>query len=859
MKKLLTLFIATLGLMGSAMATEVTTVATAGSYLTLDQLKALSGTGGHVAFANLGSGNWTNKWLANPSSNSNLTLSKVQLYTITDGNVSGKYYLQCVNDNKYRTNTGWGDQASAENIEFRAYTASSTTVACDNPISIHNNSGTQWNINAGSFGGALNAWAAYAAYGPFYLLTVTCIDETDGDAILQTSTQIVTNGHTMDIPTFPGLKLKDGSPSSIAIEGADAVYELHYVSSSFDYNVVITGDAAPDGTTFTIKGDPVADGEDVSYATAVVEGDIVVTFPGGYDYMTCTKTIDGTTITIKCTDTRWPINFDKSQTFTRSDRHINSVSFNDQTIDGLYENTSTTCYQDLTATKTVKLLPNISVKPSFAMTGIWQHGFVYIDLNNDGDFTDDGELVSKINEGNPDLSTAMPAFTSPASLGSYRMRIKTDWASEDPGGNPGEEPHEITSNNHIIKNGGMIVDLTLVISEDYTDMLTAITKPFTDYPAATGYFRMTSDNATSFLAMINTATSNDGVINKAEYDALLTYFEGFVRFPNTGYYLIQNSSSGYYLAYGTPGEAGKADGLITTEGDPTPANIIRLEKVGLNEYTISSQGLNVQARAGQQNTFPMSGDAGVVFSFFPQNASALRIINEDSYYNSESPGTLFEAHWTKPYAVVNWEPSGAQGQWTVADAEEVTVGMNSDNAGTPTYYATLCLPFDVTISNATAYTLAASGEWLIPTEVPSNQVPAGTPVLLKGTNATATATINTGEAFNSGSPLACALTGTYAAATIDGENDYVLGIDGDVVGFYHWNQNSLGANRAYVAGGGSSVKGFAINFDDIATGVNDVRGKMEDGTREIFNLAGQRMSRVQKGVNIVNGKKVIVK
>lgn len=457
MRKKLTLLFALLGTM-SIWATEVTTVATAGSYLTLDQLKALSGTGGHVAFANVGSGQWTNKWLANPSANSNLTLSTVQLYTLTDGSVAGKYYMQRVSDSQYRTGSGWGDLASAENIEFRAYTNSATTVACTDPISIHNNNGTQWNINAGLFGGALNAWAAYAAYGPFYILEVTCIDD-ETSATLQTSTQIVTNGHTMDIPTYAGKKLVDGSPASIEVNGADAVYELHYVASSFDYTLVVNG--AVEGMTMTIKGDAITSGQTAySSAAEVVAEDVVVTFPSEYSYMTAKVTISGTTITVNCEDTRWPINFDKSQTFTRSDRHINSVSFNGQIVDGIYENTSTTCYRDLTATKTVVLPTGTSIKPSFAMTGIWQHGFVYIDLNNDGDFTDAGELVSKVNEGNPDLSTAIPAFISPAA-GTYRMRFKTDWASEDPGGNEGAEPGNIDGNNHIIKNGGMIVDVTL--------------------------------------------------------------------------------------------------------------------------------------------------------------------------------------------------------------------------------------------------------------------------------------------------------------------------------------------------------------------------------------------------------------
>lgn len=459
MKKLLLLFCTLAFTLSGAWATEVTTVATAGSYLTLDQLKALSGTGGHVAFANVGSGNWTNKWLANPSANSSLTLSKVQLYTITDGSVDGKFYLQCVNDGKYRTNGGWGDLASAENLEFRAYTASSLTVACDNPISIHNNGGTQWNINYGSFGGALNAWAAYAAYGPFYLLTVTGINDETSETLF-TSTQIVTDGHSFDIPTYAGMKLKDGSPASIVIDGADAVYELHYVSSSFDYTLVVNGAVA--GMTMTIKGNSIAENTpSVSYASEVTTSDVVVSFPAEYSYMAYKVTVSGTTITVDCYDTRWPVNFDKSQTFTRSDRYISSASFNGQVVDDLYENTSTTCYQDLTATRTVVLPVGTSIKPSFTIAGGWQHGFVYIDLNNDGDFTDDGELVAKVNEGNPNLATAIPAFISPAVAGTYRMRFKTDWASEDPGGNEGDDPGNVNGNNHIIKNGGMIVDVTL--------------------------------------------------------------------------------------------------------------------------------------------------------------------------------------------------------------------------------------------------------------------------------------------------------------------------------------------------------------------------------------------------------------
>ncbi len=66
--------------------------------------------------------------------------------------------------------------------------------------------------------------------------------------------------------------------------------------------------------------------------------------------------------------------------------------------------------------------------------------------------------------------------------------------------------------------------------------------------------------------------------------------------------------------------------------------------------------------------------------------------------------------------------------------------------------------------------------------------------------------------------------------------------------------------RAYfTVDGVSGVKALSFDFDDDATGINEeLRMKNEEST-SIFNLAGQRLSKTQKGINIVNGKKVMVK
>ena len=196
--------------------------------------------------------------------------------------------------------------------------------------------------------------------------------------------------------------------------------------------------------------------------------------------------------------------------------------------------------------------------------------------------------------------------------------------------------------------------------------------------------------------------------------------------------------------------------------------------------------------------------------------------------------------------------------WYLVKVSTLTLSLNSDGAGN--YYATLFLPFDATISGADAFTLAKSGNYLVPTAVTDNKVPAGTPVLLKGTNATATATINTGAAFSPIDPGA--LTGTYVdITTARSTGEYILGMKGDVVGFYQRGDGKkIGANKAYLSLGSdisSSVKGFVLMFDDDATGINSLTPALSEGEGAIYNGAGQRISKMQKGINIVNGKKIL--
>ena len=82
--------------------------------------------------------------------------------------------------------------------------------------------------------------------------------------------------------------------------------------------------------------------------------------------------------------------------------------------------------------------------------------------------------------------------------------------------------------------------------------------------------------------------------------------------------------------------------------------------------------------------------------------------------------------------------------------------------------------------------------------------------------------------------------------------------------YYVGVNTTIAAQRAYFQLDGitygstnSGIKEFAITLsDDDPTGIENLNVNLDDN-ESIFNLAGQRIGKMQKGINIVNGKKVL--
>ena len=170
-------------------------------------------------------------------------------------------------------------------------------------------------------------------------------------------------------------------------------------------------------------------------------------------------------------------------------------------------------------------------------------------------------------------------------------------------------------------------------------------------------------------------------------------------------------------------------------------------------------------------------------------------------------------------------------------------------------YGTFCAPYAVEVpADVQAYTVpsVATNGKLTLTEV-ANTIPANTPVVLY-----AEAGLEAVETFGvaeDGTPVAGLLTGVFEETTAPA-GSYVLQNLNEKVGFYQvaaGSQPTVGANRCYLTAS-SSIKAFF--FDEDATGIANMKGH-NDQNGIIYNLAGQRLNKVQKGINIINGKKIL--
>ena len=184
-------------------------------------------------------------------------------------------------------------------------------------------------------------------------------------------------------------------------------------------------------------------------------------------------------------------------------------------------------------------------------------------------------------------------------------------------------------------------------------------------------------------------------------------------------------------------------------------------------------------------------------------------------------------------------------------------------------WGTICLPYDATVTGAKLYSIV--GKEITGSEVTAllldevASIEAGKPYIFKATADNVVATY-TGTTYTDAGAVN-GLYGTYSAIAAGEWDGYVPGdlylLTTSNVQAANKATSSLAANRAYIVLSevnniGSPVKGVRLGFEE-ATGITELTEKTEATEGVIYNLNGQRVNGVQKGINIVNGKKILVK
>ena len=194
-------------------------------------------------------------------------------------------------------------------------------------------------------------------------------------------------------------------------------------------------------------------------------------------------------------DEKYPVSFDKTALNTSTHgRMLNSFSLQQAGKEKQTKSvkTSKAAYEDHTADEPFTVEAGSELTASFNYSGEWMHSFVYIDFDNDGDFsykegqwdqtgTDLVAYSFYSLDSNPKNDTsgynsvgdeltgdarntyAAPSFKAPAKAGEYRIRFKFDWNCILPGGS-----------STILEDGGGVWDATLKVVEPVVDGISTI-------------------------------------------------------------------------------------------------------------------------------------------------------------------------------------------------------------------------------------------------------------------------------------------------------------------------------------------------------------------------------------------------
>ena len=273
----------------------------------------------------------------------------------------------------------------------------------------------------------------------------------------------------------------------------------------------------------------------------------------------------------------------------------------------------------------------------------------------------------------------------------------------------------------------------------------------------------------------------------------------------------------------------------------SPNTGLYLNKINQGDYRSALVG------KGDACKLEIIAHAGVICQYKLHNSESH---DEHCLFAENHPGERV------PYACSGWDDGAdSPSAWylKVVDKLNFTIG----SAG----WATTHLPFDVVMPETVKAYAVESTTSASATLTQKEDIPAGQGAILEGGEGTHTFTIATASTNWSENKL----FGTNVDQQVTGPA-YVLSMPaGKEVGLYSAeltdNQFKNNANKAYLPASAvaNGARFLVFSFgDDMETGITETEnGKRKGENYNVYDLAGRRVLGVQKGIFIVNGKKVV--
>ena len=224
------------------------------------------------------------------------------------------------------------------------------------------------------------------------------------------------------------------------------------------------------------------------------------------------------------------------------------------------------------------------------------------------------------------------------------------------------------------------------------------------------------------------------------------------------------------------------------------------------------------------------------------------VVFKDGQYLTNLTASSLDGIEAGSYTVRAANLNGGLGDESDAVVKQATVTTGA------TGWATACLTYDAQVpADAKAYYISKQeGATVTLTELTT--IPAGEGFIL---NAEAGDHVFAEAA--SAPAVDNLLVGTTAGTTVEAGSVYVLAkLSDTTVGMALYNGTSIAAGKAYLPKT-AEARSLTFVFDDSTVAVRAINGFATNGTTEVYNLHGQRLSQPKKGISIVGGKKVIVK